>query len=86
MKTPAIALSALVLATTFTGCVVSPDYSHYDWHARGGTVAEEDRNLAAARIEPFQSGRTVRRAQADEPLTPPGAPPARTQTVVVDPR
>src|SRR5213075_3468436 len=67
------------------GCAVSPDYSHYDWAARGGMVDEQDRALAGARIEPFQNGRHLTRAHADEPLTPPGAPTAREKEVIIDP-
>ena len=87
MKTSLIRLGlpALVAGSLLSGCAISPDYSNYDWHARGGIVEEEDRSLASARIEPFRNARTARRPAADEPLTPPGAPPSRTQAVVVNP-
>lgn len=71
-------------ATSFvTGCAVSPDYSNYDWHTRGGNVEEQDRALASARIEPFQSRRSF--ARTNEPLTPVGAPPSREAEVRIDP-
>lgn len=79
-------LSLLAVSAMFTGCAVSPDYSHYDWSARGGMVEEQDRALASARIEPFQSRRAPLRIAADEPLTPTGAPPADANAVVIDPR
>jgi hypothetical protein len=67
----------------FTGCAVSPDYSNYDWHERGGMVSDQDRSLAGARIEPFRDrSRTVR---SDVSMTPPGAPPASEQSVIIDP-
>lgn len=88
MNTPlSRALAAAVLGLTFvSGCAVSPDYSHYDWDARGGMVDERDRSLAAARFEPFQRRTTAfRRAPGDEPITPSGAPTAREAAVVIDP-
>jgi hypothetical protein len=72
------AVTPLFLAS----CAVSPDYSNYDWHSRGGMVEEQDRTLASARIEPFQTRSHV---HANEPLTPVGAPPAREQEVIIDP-
>jgi hypothetical protein len=91
MNTPRARIAPLLLATAAAataflgGCAVSPDYSHYDWAARGGMVEEQDRALASARIEPFQSGRRFARSEANEPLTPPGAPTAREQEIVIDP-
>ena len=85
MKTPFARISLCALAAAFaalfTGCAVSPDYSHYDWSARGGMVDEQDRSLAGARIEPFN----MRRAQNDEQIIPTGAPTAREAEVVIDP-
>ena len=72
------AVAPLFLAS----CAVSPDYSHYDWHTRGGMVEEQDRSLASARIEPFQRRAHVHR---NEPLTPVGAASAREQEVIIDP-
>jgi hypothetical protein len=72
---------AAASAAMLTGCAVSPDYSHYDWSARGGMVDEQDRSLAGARIEPFN----MRRAQTDEQIVPSGAPTAREAEVVIDP-
>jgi len=90
MDTTRARLSPLLVATAaatafFGGCAVSPDYSHYDWAARGGIVEEQDRSLASARIEPFQSRRQLAGTRADEPLTPPGALTAREQRVIIDP-
>jgi hypothetical protein len=90
MNTPCTRISPVLLATAaastfFGGCAVSPDYSHYDWAARGGIVEEQDRSLAGARIEPFQSRRQLAGSRADEPLTPPGAATAREQEVIIDP-
>ncbi len=84
MKTPLARISLCVLAAgaaLLGGCAVSPDYSHYDWSARGGMVDEQDRNLAGARIEPFN----MRRAQTDEQIIPTGAPTPREAEVVIDP-
>jgi hypothetical protein len=77
--------AALTALTFLGGCAVSPDYSHYDWNARGGMVDEQDRALAGARIEPFQSRRGYARSHADEQLTPPGAPTPREAEVIIDP-
>ena len=85
MKTPLYRISLCVLAAgaalALGGCAVSPDYSHYDWSARGGMVDEQDRNLAGARIEPFN----MKRAQNDEQIIPSGAPTPRQAEVVIDP-
>lgn len=83
-RSAAAVFIASVATALITGCAVSPDYSNYDWHSRGGMVDEQDRSLAAARFEPFQGRREVR-ARADEPLTPPGASTARQQEVIIDP-
>lgn len=80
MNTSTVCLFAVATAF-FTGCAVSPDYSNYDWHSRGGIVQEQDQALASARIEPFQS----RVARANEPITPVGAPPSRSEEVRIDP-
>ena len=90
MNTLRVSISPLLLAASATaaflgGCAVSPDYSHYDWAARGGLVSEQDRSLAGARIEPFQNGRRLGPTRAAEPLTPPGAPTAREQQLIIDP-
>jgi hypothetical protein len=86
MKLSRARTSAFLVATAFFGgCALSPDYSHYDWSTRGGMVDEQDRSLAAARIEPFQSRRQLARSRADEPLTPPGAPTSRESEVIIDP-
>ena len=90
MNTPCTNPSPVLLAATiatsiFSGCAVSPDYSHYDWAARGGLVEEQDRALASARFEPLQSRRQFAGTRPDEPLTPPGAPTSREQRVVIDP-
>jgi hypothetical protein len=88
MKTPnhrivTLLLSVMGLGLFLSGCAVSPDYSNYDWHQRGGMVDEPDRSLAGARIEPFQGNRRV--VRTDVSMTPPGATPAEQQALVVDP-
>jgi hypothetical protein len=76
-------LAALALPLLFAGCAVSPDYSNYDWHERGGMVGDQDRSLAGAKIEPFRDrNRTVR---SDVSITPTGAPSAAEQSVIIDP-
>jgi hypothetical protein len=80
-----LSAAALMGLTFLGGCAVSPDYSHYDWNARGGMVDEQDRALAGARIEPFQNRHGYARSQADEQITPSGAPTAREAEVIIDP-
>ena len=77
-------LALAAVGVSLGGCAARPDYSHYDWHARGGMVDEEDRSLAAARFEILRDGKS-RRIAADEPLTPPGALPSRANQVIIDP-
>ena len=82
-RIPRPLLAAVGLPFLFTGCAVSPDYSNYDWHQRGGMVEEQDRSLAGAKIEPFRDrSRTVR---SDVSITPTGAPSSSEQAVIIDP-
>jgi hypothetical protein len=82
-RIPRPLLCALALPLLITSCAVSPDYSNYDWHQRGGMVEEQDRSLAGAKIEPFRDrSRTVR---SDISMTPTGAPSSAEQSVIIDP-
>src|SRR5690349_1773925 len=76
-------LAAVGLSLLITGCAVSPDYSNYDWHQRGGMVDEDDKSLASAKFEPFRDrSRTVR---TNVSVAPTGLPPSAEETLIIDP-